>query len=217
MLDIMNLTKRLSSLLPLPSLLFIALALISSGSASCGTDQACFYFTDVEYEIDNACPSREEALTFFRGDFCSTPITAVNSDGRFDGSTCCYDVAQSDDFFSCGVGPEPFPGATGGTTVGTSGVAGAGGFGGAGGAAGEGGSGNCARCAEFLTNTNPPTLCMTSIPIYEAYSDCMCNGVCAMACSDTCKTQVSSMACETCLIDATNGCGNQQQACLSDN
>jgi len=220
MLDIMNLTKRLSSLLPLPSFLFVGLLMITSSSASCGSDQACFYFTKVEYDIDNKCPSREEALTFFRGDFCSTPVTGVTSDGRFDGSTCCYDVTESNDFFDCGVGPvpPPEPGTTSGFAVtSSSGVAGAGGVGGAGGAGGNGGSGTCAGCAEFLTNTNPPMLCTASIPIYETYSDCMCNGPCAMACTDTCKTQASSMACETCLIDTTNGCGKEQQACLNDN
>lgn len=220
MLDIMNLAKRLSSLFPVPSLLFVGLALISINSASCGTDQACFYFTDVEYEVDNSCPDREEALNFFRGDFCSTPITAVDSDGTFDGSTCCYDVTQSNDFFDCGVGPvpptEPFPGSTGVTTSG-GGVGGIGGAGGAAGTGGMGGSGECATCQVFLTELMPPPLCGQSVAIYEEYSKCKCQGACKDACADSCATQSSSSACEECMLNTMTGCGNEHLACVDDN
>ena len=212
---IMNLRKRFSSLISVSSLTLIGLALISGGSTSCGSDQACFYFTDVEYELTGTCPSRDEALTFFRGDFCSTPIITVESDGTFDGSTCCYDVTESDDFFDCGIGPVPPPepgivtssggGGTGGVGGGTGGVG-----------ANGGGSSTCVGCAEFLTNDNPPMLCTASIPIYESYSGCMCDGACAAKCADTCTMKTSSMDCETCLIDSTNGCGTQQQACAGD-
>jgi hypothetical protein len=214
MLKIMNLRKRFLSLIPISSLTLLALALLSGGSTSCGTDQACLYFTKVEYDIGHTCPSRNEAQTFFQGDFCSSTITSVDADGVFDGTTCCYAVTQSNDGFTdCGIGPvpPPEPGVTTSTSGGTGGVGGTGGIGGAGGS-----GGTCVGCAEFLTTTNPPMLCTTSIPIYEAYSGCMCNGACAMVCADTCKMQTSSMACEMCLIDSTNGCGNQHDACLAD-
>lgn len=151
----------------------------------------------------------------FRGDFCSTPIVTVESDGTFDGSTCCYDVTESDDFFDCGVGPVPPPE----PGIVTSGVGGSGGVGGgSGGVGADGGSGgsSCVGCAEFLTNDNPPVLCTASIPIYEAYSDCMCNGPCATFCADTCTMKTSSTACETCLTDTATGCGAQFQACAGD-
>ncbi len=212
MLDIMNLLQRLSSLISVSSLTLIGLALLSGGSTSCGADQACFYFTQVEYDIGKSCPSRDEALAFFQGNFCSTPILTVESDGTFDSTTCCYDVTESNDFFDCGIGPIPEPG----VAVGSSGVGGAGGVGGSGGNGGSGGSVTCVGCAEFLTTDKPPMLCTASIPIYEAYSDCMCNGPCATVCADTCKMQTSSMDCETCLIDSTNGCGQQQQTCAAD-
>lgn len=218
MLDNMNLHKRFSSLLPVSSLMFIGLAMLSSGSTSCGSDKACFYFTQIEYDIDNSCPSSEEALAFFQGDFCSTNIIAVDSDGEFDGETCCYEVTESDDFFGCAVGPDvppPFPGSTAVAT----GVGGAGGIGGAGGAAGMGGVGGsetCARCAEFLTETTPPPLCDMSIPIYEAYTDCKCLGPCATACADNCSMQTASTDCETCMTDAANGCGMEHLACVND-
>ncbi len=215
MLEIMKLRHRFSSLLPVSSLLFIGLAALTSGSTGCGSDQACFYFTQVEYDLDNSCPSGEEALTFFQGDFCSTSITSVDSEGRFDGDTCCYDITESNDFFGCGITPDPIPPPFPGTT----GVGGSGGIGGTGGTGGTGATGGgetCARCVEFLTTNDPPTLCTMSITIYEAYSDCMCNGACASVCGDTCMTQTPSPACEPCLLDAANGCGQQYQACLND-
>lgn len=216
MLENMNLPKRFSSLVPVSLFSLLGLTLLSGGSTSCGTNQACFYFTKVEYEIGNSCPSRQEALTFFRGNFCSTPITSVDSDGAFDGSTCCYTVTESDDFFDCGVGPVPPPEpGIAVTSVGSSGVGGIGGSGGVGGS-GAGGSGACSTCAEFLTNMNPDPLCEMSLPIYEKYSGCKCDGACATVCKDSCINNTSSMECEACLVDTTNGCGNEFNACASD-
>jgi hypothetical protein len=218
MLDIMNLRKRLSSLIPVSSLLtLIALTVFSGGSASCGSDQACFYFTQVEYDLGNSCPSRDEALTFFRGDFCTTPITAVDSDGVFDGTTCCYDVTESNDFFDCGIGPVPPP-EPGVVTSGGGGGAGAQGGGGAGaGAGGAGGNGTCVKCAEFILTPMPPSLCEMSVPIYEAYSECKCLGACKSACADACSMQSSSTTCDNCMTDTMNGCGTQSLACVDDN
>jgi len=217
MLDIMNLHKRLSSLIPVSSLTLIAFVLLTGGSTSCGSPQACFYFTQVEYDLGSSCPSRDEALTFFQGDFCSSPIVAVDSDGTFDGSTCCYDVTESDDFFSCGIGgevPPPEPG-----IVSSSGMGGAGGVGGGSGgvgAQGAGGSGTCATCLEFILDPEPPSLCEMSVPIYEAYSQCKCLGACKTACADSCATQNSSTECDNCMTDTINGCGTENLACVDD-
>jgi hypothetical protein len=222
MLESMNLLKRFSSLLPVSSLMFIGLAVLSGGSTSCGSDQACFYFTEIEYEIDNACPSKEEALAFFQGEFCSSTIVSVDNDGVFDGETCCYDVTESDEFFGCGVGggeiPPPAPGPQTAVAVGVGGSGGVGGVstGGMGGMGGAGGSETCAKCAEFLTETNPPPLCDPSIPIYESYTDCKCLGPCATPCADSCSTQNSSAECESCMLDTMNGCGMEHQACVDD-
>lgn len=223
MLDIMNRHNRLPSFIPLSSLTLLVCVLLTSGIASCGSDNACFYFTKVEYDIGNKCPSRQEALAFFQGSTCSSPIVSVDSDGEFDGSTCCYAVSESNDFFGCSVGPvppDPFPVDVAATSTG-GGFGGSGGFststGSSGGMGGAGGSGDCSTCAEFLTTTSAPPLCTASLSVYEAYSDCMCYGACAMQCDVTCKTQATSMECEECLLRTTNGCGNQQQACLDDN
>ena len=220
MLDIMNRHKSLPSWLPLSSLTLLVCVALSSGIASCGSDQACFYFTQVEYDLDNRCPSEQEALTFFQGNTCSSPVVSVDSAGEFDGKTCCYDVTESNDFFSCGVEPSPpFVDGTSGFAVSVSsggGFGGAGGFGGSGGTGATGGGGACVGCAEFLTNDMPPMLCSNSVPIYEAYSDCMCLGACKTACEVTCKTAQKDPACESCLLDKTNGCGNQHDACAAD-
>ncbi len=219
MLDSMNLHKRLSSLIPLSSLTLIAFALLSGGSTSCGSDQACIYFGQPEYDEGKSCPSRQEALTFFQGDFCSTPITAVESDGTFDGTTCCYDVSESDEFFDCGIGPVPPPDP--GVAVGTSGGGGAGGVGGGSGgvgaAAGAGGSSSCVKCAEFILTPMPPPLCEMSLDTYETYSACKCLGACKTACADTCSTQVSTTACDNCMTDTMSGCGTENLACVDDN
>jgi|GEM_PF-3402717 len=213
-LEGMNMRRRFSSLLPVSSLLLIGLATLAGGSASCGSDKACIYFTQADYDIDNACTSRDDVLEFFQGDFCSTPIVSVDSDGIFDGDTCCYEVTESDEFWGCGVVPTPPPDA------GTGGVGGTGGFGGTGGGTsgmgGAGGSETCARCAQFLLETNPPPLCAASIPIYEAYSDCKCYGPCKTVCADNCSMQTPSTECETCMLDTTSGCGNEYLACASD-
>lgn len=220
MLDIMNLRKRLSSFVPFSAFTMLIMAVLSAGSVNCGSDQACFYFTQVEYDIGNACPTRENALAFFQGNTCSSPITSIDSDGTFDGTTCCYDVSNSNDFFNtCGFEPTPVPPPD--VTVGSStGIGGTGGVGGAGGAGagGTGGNGECVGCAGFLTNTMPPPFCSTnSQKLYEAYTECVCNGPCMMFCANSCSgMEAPTPECDKCATDATTGCGTQQGACLMD-
>lgn len=222
MLVIMKLRNRLSSLLSVSSLFFIGLSALSGGSTGCGADQACFYFTQVEFDFDKACPSREEALTFFQGEFCSTSIISVDSDGTFDGETCCYDVTKSNDFFGC-VGPDPVPPPFPGTTGSSSGIGGSGGVStSSSSSSGQGGSGGgtCSTCATFLTNAMPNELCAGSVMLYEAFTGCMCSGACAGVCADNyCMGLTPTPGCESCSLDPNDpnsGCGQQHDACLAD-
>ncbi|WP_281312250.1 hypothetical protein [Polyangium sp. y55x31] len=210
------------SSLPLP-VLSLALAtglLLTVSSSGCGTDRACFYWT----ELEGACPSQGEALDFFQGDFCSSTITSVDSEASFEGDTCCYDVTEDSSAFStCVPSPGPLP-------PGTSVAVGVGGFGGvgggsAGGAAGagggmggSGGGSTCSSCKQFLLEDNPPELCPDSVPLYEAFTDCKCFGACASVCGEACmSSQVPASDCENCLLDnSSNGCGMQFLACSND-
>lgn len=210
-----------SSSLPLP-LLSLALAtglLLTVSSSGCGTDRACFYWTEAE----GACPSQSEALDFFQGDFCSGTITSVDSEPSFEGDTCCYDVTEdSSSFANCVPEPGPFPPGT--SVVGVGGFGGSGGFGGAGGSAGAGGAGGvggveptCASCKQFLLEDNPPELCPASVPLYEAFTDCKCLGACADVCGDACMSSGAPAAdCDNCLLDTSQGCGMQFFACSND-
>ncbi|MDI1449944.1 hypothetical protein [Polyangium sp. 6x1] len=221
-------TPRFFSFASLPfPLLSLALAtglLLTVSGSGCGTDRACFYWSDLE----GACPSQGEALDFFQGDFCSSSISSVDSEGTFEGDTCCYDVSEdSSSFGNCteptpfppggpsvavGVGGAPATGGFGGIGGGTGGVAGGGGFGGA------GGGGTCASCKQFLLDEMPPELCPASVPLYEAFTDCKCLGTCAAVCGEACmSSQVPGTECENCLLDtSSNGCGMQFFACSND-
>jgi len=202
--------------LPLLSLTLATGLLLTVGSSGCGTDRACFYWT----EIEGACPAQDEALDFFQGDFCSSSITSVDSEPSFEGDTCCYDVSEDNSSFSTCV-----PGGPPGTAVGVggfggsvSGVGGAAGTGGVGGTGGTGGGPTCATCKQFLLEDMPPELCANSVPLYEAFTDCKCLGACATVCGDSCmSSSVPATECENCLLDTTsNGCGQQFFACSND-
>ncbi|HVK71177.1 MAG TPA: hypothetical protein VM694_42260 [Polyangium sp.] len=207
---------------PFLSLVLATGLLLTVSSSGCGTDRACFYWT----ELEGTCPSQREAFDFFQGDFCSTNITAVTSDGAFEGDTCCYDVSEdSSNFSDCGGVPNPFPPGTS-VAVGVGGSPGVGGFGGggvggaagAGGVGGSGGASTCASCKQFMVETMPPELCPESVPLYEAFTDCKCLGVCASKCGEACmSSQVPASDCESCLLDtSSNGCGAQFFACSND-
>jgi hypothetical protein len=207
--------------------LFLPLAVAAGaslvlGGAGCGTDRACFHFTEAEYELDKSCPSQAEALDFFQDPFCSSPITSVDSAGTFEGDTCCYDVTESSDPFNTTCVPGGFaagPQTAVGVSVG--GVGGAGGIGGAGGmgGAGAGGNVNCSRCKQFMLETDPLPLCDVSIPLYQALTDCRCvnGGACFPACASTaCMNTTPSMECDACMLDSTDGCGTEFLACTQD-
>ncbi|MDC3956502.1 hypothetical protein [Polyangium jinanense] len=208
------------SSLPLP-LLSLALAtglLLTVSSSGCGTDRACFYWT----ELEGSCPSQGEALDFFQGDFCSSSISSVDSEGAFEGDTCCYDVTEdSSNFATCS--PEPgVPGPSVAVGVGgfggVGGASGGGGVAGTGGVGGAGGGSTCASCKQFLLDEMPPELCPASVPLYEAFTDCKCLGACASVCGEACMSnQVPASDCENCLLDnSSNGCGMQFLACSND-
>ncbi|MDC0746327.1 hypothetical protein [Polyangium mundeleinium] len=205
---------------PFLSLALATGLLLTVSSSGCGTDRACFYWT----ELEGTCPSQREAFDFFQGDFCSTNITAVTSEGTFEGDTCCYDVTEdSSGFGSCAPEPGPFPPGTSiavgvGGAPGVGGAGGAAGAGGMGGVGGSGGASTCASCKQFMLEDMPPELCPGSVPLYEAFTDCKCYGACASKCGEACmSSQVPATECENCLLDnSSNGCGAQFFACSND-
>jgi hypothetical protein len=69
---------------------FLALPLSAAGCDD-GT-KACFHWTEQE----GACPTRREALVFFRNPGCESSVRNVDSDGEFDGELCCYEVTALD-------------------------------------------------------------------------------------------------------------------------
>ncbi|UQA55613.1 hypothetical protein [Polyangium aurulentum] len=200
-----------------------AVASLLMGGAGCGSSTACFYWTEAE----GACPSQGEALDFFQDPFCSSSITSVDSEGTFEGDTCCYDVSENDSSFGDSTcfpgnigpgGPETSVGVTvgvggaGGVAVGPGGVGGAGG-------AGAGGSGDCSKCKQFMLETDAPPLCGASIPLYDALTNCRCavNSPCFQACeSSACMNLPPSKECDTCMLDQTDGCGDELAACSQD-
>jgi len=204
-----------ASSLPILSLALASSLLLIMGSTGCGSDRACFYWTEAE----GACPTQEEAIDFFSSGQCSSDIASIDSEGTFEDDTCCYDVTESSsDFVDCFPTPVP-PGPSTSVSVGVGGAGGIGGAGGSSGTAGNGGAGGdaCAPCKQFLIETTPPELCPASAPIYEAFTDCKCFGKCSAECGDTCNaSQVPSDACNNCLLDTVNGCGMEFLACSND-
>ena len=82
-----------------------AVALLLVSSAGC-EDEACFSWTKQE----GACPSQDDAISFFVSPGCVGSIQTVDSSGEFveapedpiPGDLCCYQVTKtSNDFGSC--------------------------------------------------------------------------------------------------------------------
>ncbi|WP_437851926.1 hypothetical protein [Sorangium sp. So ce363] len=141
--------------------------------------------------------------------------------------------------FSAGCGDDTeTTGSGGGTTASSSaGEGGGGGTGGSGeGGSGEGGSGEgggggtggseeCVTCsAPLVANADPADLCESSIPKYEAVTQCICE-TCGAAEGDPCfaactTDEIADEACEACGTEAATtaegACIEQGTACLQD-
>ncbi|WP_437543847.1 hypothetical protein WME95_34965 [Sorangium sp. So ce327] len=140
--------------------------------------------------------------------------------------------------FSAGCGDDTETGSGGGTTASSSaGEGGGGGTGGTGGS-GEGGSGEgggggtggseeCVTCsAPLVANADPADLCESSIPKYQAVTDCICE-TCGAAEGDPCfaacdpnSDEAPDAECEACgtaaATTAEGACIEQGTACLQD-
>lgn len=139
--------------------------------------------------------------------------------------------------FSAGCGDDTeTTGSGGGTTASSSaGEGGGGGTGGTGGS-GEGGSGeggaggtgggaDCVTCsAPLVAMADPADLCESSIPKYEAVTECICEA-CGAAEGDPCYVacttdEAADEACNTCGSEAATtadgACIEQGTACLQD-
>ncbi|WP_437973903.1 hypothetical protein WMF11_35475 [Sorangium sp. So ce295] len=136
--------------------------------------------------------------------------------------------------FSAGCGDDTETGTGGGTTASSS--AGEGGGGGTGGTGGEGGSGEgggggtggsdaCVTCsAPLVADADPADLCESSIPKYQAVTECICE-TCGAADGDPCYVacttdEAADEACNACGTEAATtaegACIEQGTACLQD-
>ncbi|WP_157907073.1 MULTISPECIES: hypothetical protein [Sorangium] len=133
----------------------------------------------------------------------------------------------------CGDDTETTTGSGGGTTASSSaGEGGGGGTGGSGeGGSGEGGGGGtggseeCVTCsAPLVADADPADLCESSIPKYQAVTQCICE-TCGAADGDPCYVacttdEVADAACEACGTEAATtaegACIEQGTACLLD-
>lgn len=80
----------ITRLVRLVRLVWPATFALASLCAGC-SEGACFEWTEAE----GACPSQEEALTFFEEPSCHfSEIKTVDSDGTFDEGACCYAVTK---------------------------------------------------------------------------------------------------------------------------
>jgi hypothetical protein len=110
----------------------------------------------------------------------------------------------------------------GATTSATAGASqgGAGGSqgGGGGDSPGSGGSGGCISCKEAtMAGVDAETLCTGSYMLYEQLVVCICRGPCAGPCAGSvCAGANLTPACQSCIGDAENGCGNEYFACIAD-
>lgn len=202
-----------------PAIALVGLPLLTTGC----TEVACFEWSEGE----GVCPTQDEAPVFFEEPFCKTSdIKSVDSDGEYDEGACCYVVTKHDDDYYGGCEASP----SSGISVSAVTVTGAGGFGGAGGmlqgsstATGTGGIGSaggsmgCVRCGEVISGGDPALLCDDSVPFYESFSQCMCEGACSMVCAASCDEMMSmSTECEDCIGDTVSGCGNELSVCAND-
>lgn len=84
------------------------------------------------------------------------------------------------------------------------------------GGTGGGGGGACVTCGDYVTNGG--TLCEgASTDLYNALADCTCAGACMDICADNvCAGMDVTSDCQTCVLDATMGCGNEFTECAND-
>lgn len=144
-----------------------------------------------------ACPSREEALKRFGGQSCVADIIAVDSDAVADDTACCYEVTERK------AGQAGCSSASAGPSGGAVGPTG-------------GGPGPCIGCAAFRAGEEGD-LCEPSVDIFNNLVGCLCSGACAEACDDgSCSTTFDTPACQACVADTENGCGNEMSACEGD-
>jgi hypothetical protein len=74
----------------------------------------------------------------------------------------------------------------------------------------------CGGCGSFRKGA-APTLCAGSVGIFNNLVACLCSGACAAACEDgSCAEPFDNAACEVCVNDAENGCGDEFVACQND-
>ena len=58
----------------------------------CEGDMVCIQWTEQEGE----CPAREDALAYIQPP-CDEPIESIDSDGEFDGQSCCYEMTKGEE------------------------------------------------------------------------------------------------------------------------
>lgn len=76
---------------------------------------------------------------------------------------------------------------------------------------------SCVGCGEFITTGEPVELCPGSDKLYDVLVNCLCVDKCVFQCSDNaCAGMEVTQACQDCVLDAENGCGNEFNECAND-
>jgi hypothetical protein len=83
--------------IPAPLVVFLLTFALPFAGGGC-TKQACLFWT----EADGACPSQDEAITFFDDEGCASTVESVDSEPEYDGELCCYDVTERSGDSTCG-------------------------------------------------------------------------------------------------------------------
>ena len=94
-----------------------------------------------------------------------------------------------------------------------------GGYGGSGGfgAGGSGGGGECVGCGEYISSDAEEICDGTSLYLYDQLVECVCAGPCQAVCDDNvCAAVAPSSACQACILNSNQGCGNEYAECAND-
>jgi len=209
MISARKLVRRAAEILALGALGMYASL---SGAVGCGSDMACIQWS----ESEGACPAKGEAIKFMAPS-CDQRLT-VESEGEYDGVTCCYDVTKQKLEGCAFDGTSGVSGAvatSGGTTVVASSASSTGS--GPGACDGMGNCDNCQECAKFGNCSGFESTCQQNAEC-GALRDClaMCppnDTTCAQTCANVHANGVPDLEalldctqCQECPLDC--GCSS---------
>jgi hypothetical protein len=182
-----------------------------AASGACGSRNACFQYTQAEFNVNNSCPDPSSALASFTDPNCPGDIISVDGPGTFDGQICCYPVTYGDITSSCGMGgantgttgTTTFPGTTGTTGTGTTTLM-------------------CPPTCAASVNSDDSAPCgsTSSFDAWQALQPCACGGftfdgggTCGLSCGSFCQSLGLDPTCSSCL---SMNCLSLIQNCMSN-